>query len=797
MDFIIQTITSLFRRGQSNMIKIICLAVGLSLGLILLAKVCFENSLNSFFPNYDRVFLITESYKLPNDKEFHNMYYVPGGVAHGFANAIPQIELATRITPLAYDDNKLVVDEFDHLAARIIGADTCFFDMLGTPVLIGNPKEILDIPGGVMVSRSMAEKMGGMDVAIGKKVRLEDMEDGNNMAVQGIFEDLPETCMFKADVIVSINVMGEYSVNNWIGNERYLSYVKLTDASDRDNVVKSMKVEQDIHIEPEWLEESGIEASFKLMSLDEYIDCDVKERNLKYLMLFLGISLIVISTLNYLLIVISTLVNRVKEVAVYKCYGASWKFLLGMTLRESALHLSLALVLGAMIILATRGIAESLMNASLESLFSYRTLGIILLICIILLAITTVIPAYIFTNIPVAAAFRSFKESKKKWKLILLFVQFASTACIVGLLTTVTWQYDYIENIDRGYDYNNILLVNCTGISVDQQQTIMSEIRKMPDVKYVSSCFDLPFGLSGNNAHLPNTVQELFNIGDFYNVTDDFFKAMGVDIIDGTTFNPEADNTHTIMISRRFVDRMHELGEWDGSAVGKEIYISEHCNSYSDTYTVVGVYDNIMATIGNSFDERPTVMFYDGIDKPDYSHPRYILIRMLNMDKVSIDRINHFLKTTVTRRECETEPFKGLILATLTNERNMRDALLICTIVALIISLLGLYGYTMDEVNRRRKEIAIRKVLGTTSFGIMRIISQDITRIAIPALLIGAAVAFYASMELLKIYSERIDPSVFLYIGIAASIFIVIMLCVAVQLYKASNENPVNNLKSE
>ncbi|MCQ2237089.1 MAG: ABC transporter permease [Bacteroidales bacterium] len=797
MNFIIQTLSSLFRSGQSNLIKIVCLAVGLSLGLILIAKVCFENSLNSFFPDYERVFIVKESYKLPNDKEFNDLYYIPGGAATGFAKAIPQIELATRFTPLAYDDNKIVVDEAEHLSAHVWGADTCLFDLLGTSILIGNAKTILNKPGGVMVSRSMAEKMGGIEAAIGKKVRLEDMEDGNNMVIEGIFEDFPETFMVEADVLVSIHVMGENSTNNWMGNERYLSFVKLVPGASRDEVLKSMKIEQDIHVKPEWLENAGIEASFQLLSLDELINNDDKDRNLKYLMLFLGIALILISTLNYLLIVISTLINRVKEIAVYKCYGASWKFLLGITLRESAVHLTLALVMGAIIIISTRGIAENLLNASLEALFAYRTLIVIFIICVVLLAITAGVPTYIFSKIPVAAAFRNFKESKKNWKLVLLFVQFASTACIVGLLVTVTWQYNYIEKLDRGYDYEKIMMVNCTGVSVDQQAALMSDIRKMPGVEYVSSCFDLPFGLSGNNAHLPNTVQELFNIGDFYNITDDYFKVMGVDIIDGTAFNPESDNRRTIMISKKFVDRMHELGFWNESAIGKNIYITEHSNDYNDTYTIVGVYNDIMSMQGGSFDDRPTVMFYDGKDKAEYSHPRYLLIRMQNMDKETTDRINTLLSNAVTRRECIAESLKMVILLTLSQERNMRDALLICTIVALIISLLGLYGYTMDEINRRRKEIAIRKVLGTSSFDIMRIISQDITYIAIPALLIGAATAYYLSMELLKMYAVRIDPNVMLFIGIATVIYLVIMLSVALQLYRASNENPVNNLKAE
>lgn len=796
MDFIIQIITSLFRRGQSNLIKIICLAVGLSLGLVLIAKVCFENKRDSHIPHKDRVYLLKEHAKLPNEKEAFDMAYISGGVASCCAAEIPQIEVATSVTPIVASDVKVVVDGTQRLYAKTIGVDTNFFDVFGMEVLVGRPKDILELVGHAMISRSLADKLGGIDNAIGKTVESE--ENSNiRMVIDGVYEDIPESSTVRADIVTSSKIIGEWHMTNWLGGERFLSYVRIINESDRKEVIEAIRKVQDKYVDPDFLTKANFELEYKLVTVDEWLESNKTEHNLKLLMLFLGIALIVISTVNYLLIVISTLVNRVKEVAVYKCYGASINFLLKMTFKESVLHLSLALLLGAIIVLSIKNIAETLLNASLEALFDHETLIVIALICIVLVIVTTIIPAYIFSKIPVAAAFRNFKESKKKWKLLLLFVQFASTSGIVGLLATVTWQYDYTETIDRGYNYNNLLTVNCVGVSSDRQKTLMAEIRKMAEVEYVSSCVDLPFDLTGNNVFLPEGDQmELFNIGDFCSVSEDYYKTMGVDIVDGAAFDSRADNSRAVMVSEKFVKRMKELGFWEGSGVGKEVCITWH-SSEGEVYTVAGVYQEIVCGMENGFDDRPTVMFYDCPEQEKYSRQRYILIRMYNMSKSAIERINELIRENVSEKDVECEPFKVFIQVQLSNERNMRDALLICTIVALIIALLGLYGYTMDEVNRRRREIAIRKVLGTSVIGIMRIISKDITLVAIPALLIGAMAAFYASMELLKSYSVRIDPSVFLYIGIAACIYVVIMLCVVAQLYKAANENPVNNLKAE
>ena len=173
------------------------------------------------------------------------------------------------------------------------------------------------------------------------------------------------------------------------------------------------------------------------------------------LLLILAVILIFATVMNYILIVISTLINRTKEVAVYKCYGASTRNLLGLTFTESLIHIVLALIFGLFIILLFRSRIESLLDASLGALFTLQTMSVLAWICVLVFLITAFIPAYLYLHVPVAAAFRNYKESRRYWKLALLFVQFVATAYFVSMLFIVNRQYPHLINTDLGYSYRS------------------------------------------------------------------------------------------------------------------------------------------------------------------------------------------------------------------------------------------------------------------------------------------------------------------------------------------------------
>ena len=122
---------------------------------------------------------------------------------------------------------------------------------------------------------------------------------------------------------------------------------------------------------------------------------------------------------------------------------------------------------------------------------------------------------------------------------------------------------------------------------------------------------------------------------------------------------------------------------------------------------------------------------------------------------------------------------------------------MICGLMILLISLIGLIGYVIDEVNRRRKEIAIRKVNGATLTNVLRMFIKDVTVVALPALVMGAVIAYYIAKEWLQTFSERVSLNPIYFLLCILVLLIVIVIVVVANCYKIANSNPVDYLKTE
>lgn len=380
---------SLFKKGRSNGIKILALAVGLAMGLVLVAKVCFERSYDNFYPDNERIYLVKSD--LNRDGKKDSWGQVSGAIAPGMKAEVPGVEFATRYTRIGENNELIMTPEEQYLTATILLADTSFFDIFPRPLLVGDPKDILARPGYVMISRSLAEKMGGVGNAVGKTF-VRDANHGSPFTIGGVFEDIPENSHLRYDAVASLATMPEWSTTNWLGNDRYIAYVKLLPGTDPNGLAPAIRRMQERNQDMEGLKKAGVDLSYSISPLQDIHNNNKEVKDMNYMLIFMAIILISIAVLNYILVVISTLIGRAKEVAVHKCYGASGKNIFGMILSESFLHLLLSLLLAAFLIVIFKGKIEDLLSASLSALFTLPTMSILLAICVVVFAVTGFVP---------------------------------------------------------------------------------------------------------------------------------------------------------------------------------------------------------------------------------------------------------------------------------------------------------------------------------------------------------------------------------------------------------------------
>ena len=779
---------SLFKKGRSNGIKILSLGVGLAMGLVLISKVCFERSFDKFYPDSDRIYRLHEN--IIRDGEYKSYGQVSGGVATAMQVEIPEVEKATRLTYIGGDKELFKTQDGNRYSARyVVMGDTNVFDLLPRPILIGDPKETLSRPGYVMISNRIAKLLGGAEQAVNKEFEFES-SPGQTYTIGGVFEDVPENSHLRFEIVASLEGMSKWSRVNWVGYDRFLGYVKLYPGTDPESLTTAIREMQGRHCDLEEVKKAGIDLTYSLVPLMDMHSNSDEVKSMNSLLGFLAFVLIFTAAMNYVLIVISTLINRTKEVAVHKCYGASDKNLFGMIMSETCLHMLISLLLAAFLIVLFRTKTEELLGATLGALFSTQTIVILIGVCIVIFFITGLIPTYMFLRIPVAAAFRNFKESRRYWKLCLLFIQFLATAYLVALLSVINKQYDYMVNVDPGYAYEKLAYCSTQGVEESVRNTAIEELRKIPEVDKVSACYDLPIsGMSGNNVSLPGDDRELFNIADMYWVKDDFFSLMEIPVIEGEVFRSDGSASNKVMVSRSFVEKMEQVAGWTGSAIGKNIIITEHSQN-GEPFTICGVYEDVCIGSTGNPDTRPTALFYD-------RYAPMILIKFHEMSPENIKKAQKVLEDVMPDRNVTVTAYYMDMIDLYKDSRTFRDSVMIGGIVTLIIALIGLLGYTSDETNRRGREIAIRKVNGATAWSILKMISKDISYIAIPAIVIGMTVAYYSGTGWLEKFTEKAPIGFFIFLAGAMMVYVLIIACVLYRAWAVSNSNPVDSLKSE
>ena len=787
----ISAIKTLNKRGQHNWTKILCLAVGLAAGVVLIGKVGFEQSYDDFFPTSERIYVVCEDVIL--DGDYLHFPQTAGAIAPAMKRYCPQIEAATRYTTVA-GDMPLVTDDGKRVRTNFALADSCLFDVFPFRILAGDSKKTLSEVDCCMIPRSLAEKLAGPGKhleLVGKKV-FYNKRGGWALTIGGIYEDIPlNSKLHGMEVMISMPTITKLmwdGRDNWVGNDRYEGYVRLAEGVTADDLKPQLDKMKRENLPLEELKKAGVEMGFSLTPLIDYHAKDEGTRRMTWILSLLAAILIGCAVMNYLLLVVGGISRRAREMAVHQCYGAEPRHIYYKMMAESVVHLLLSLALAALLLYAAKDVVEQLTYAPLPVLLGAGcNRWMIAATCLVVLLITGVIPGYIYTHIPLAAAFKNYSQSHRLWKLLLLGLQFVSATLLVVLLMVVGRQYRMMIADDLGYDYSTLGSVLGSGVSAEQRQLAIEELRKLSAVKGVTMAYaNLTEHQSGDNILLPGDDREYMNIADLYFVGDGYFDVMGIPVVSGRTFTEQTDTLREVMVSEKFEQKMKELAGWD-RAVGKQII----CTSFQGSYTIVGYKDVRIGSITNP-DTRGSCCFYSR--KPEQM--RYIFIRFQNME--GLEAANKCIKEIATDNpDIAVTPYNQMVTELYTDARHFRTTVMIGGLVALIIALVGLIGYLSGEIARRQKEIAIRKVNGAKISDVLRLFQTDILKVALPAVTIGAIGACYVARLWLEQFSEKTTLSPVIFIGGAIVVIAVILSVVCFSCYRVATSNPVNYLKNE
>lgn len=771
------------------LIKVLSLSIGLSVGIVLIAKVFFELSYDSFYKDIDRVYTIRNWYSQNGDE--HDYGQVSGAVSVGFMEEVPGIEVGTRTTFVFNGDTYLDADG-NKLKGILVCADTCFFKVFDRPILAGDPVQVLGKWGSVMVSRSFAEKMGGVQECIGKQIANADM-DGLKMTIEGVFDDFPQNGSLDYDILLSMDTYGKRSTDNWLGNDRYKGYVKLASGIDPNTLSDAIRKMQEAHQPLEQMEAQGISLRYFLSPFSTMHTSSPKVKTQVILLSIVAALLIIISLLNYILIVISSMVKRSREVGVRKCYGAEGKHIYGMLTKEALLHITLSLVIAAIIIFAGRGIVENLLGVPFQTLLVPQSIVAIAAVLLLVLVISIVVPAELYQRIPIYVALKNHKENSRRWKLGLIGVQVLINVFLVVMMLIIGSQYQKVSNADTGYDYKNLYYFDLFDGDRHAQVRAVETLRRLPEVSGVAAAYNLPYsGSNGDNVYLPEDDRELFNIADQYECSPEFYELLNIRFVEGRAPRDSSE----VVVDEKFVQKMACFTDWSDGAVGKQVFITGHGgNGMMDKgyFTISGVYKSFL--IGNlqDVDERPGALFYGEIGSMAHWMP-HILFKVR---PDALEKVRGALNEALPDKEINIVSYAEEMRAAYADSKKMRNTMALGVVFSLLIALLGLIGFIKDESLRRSKEMAVRKINGATTRDILSIFAKDIMKLSAVMAVIACAAAFFVAHKWLEQFAEKVSLNPLYFIGGAALTLLIVLSVVVLNCLKIARANPVDSLKNE
>ncbi len=797
------------RTKSDILIKVLSLGVGLAVGIVLIAKVFFELSYDSFYKDIDRVYTINTWYSQHGDEQDYGQ--VSGGVAVGFMEEVPGVEAGTRTT-FIFNGDTYLDEEGNKLKATLVCADTCFFKVFDRPILAGDPVKILGKWGGVMVSRSFAEKLvdssalpqndnvilsGAKDLSsvIGKMIYNEDMED-LKLPIEGVFEDFPKNGSLDYDILLSMISYNEWSINNWMGNDRYKGYVKLMPGVDLNTLTDAIRKMQEAHQPVAQMEAQGMRMTYFLKPFSKMHTSMPEVKSQVILLSIVAALLILISLLNYILIVISSMVKRSKEVGVRKCYGAEGKHIYVMLTKEASIHIALSLVLAALIIFAGRSIIENLLGLPFQTLLVPRSILAIGLVILFVLVISIVVPAELYQRIPVDAALKNYTENSRRWKLGLLGVQVLINVFLVVMMLIIGRQYQLVNHSNPGYDYENLFYINLFDRDQLAQARAVETLRSLPEVSGVAASYNLPFeGSNGDNIYLPEDERELFNVADQYDCSDGFYELMDIQFVDGRA----PRDTTEMAVDEKFVARMADFVDWSDGPVGKQVYITGHDHPIVlsndmgvSPYTISGVYKSYL--IGNltRVDPRPSVLFRAEIGSGSWMP--HILFKVR---PEALPKVQDALSQALEGREINILSYEEQMRAAYDDSKKMRNTMALGAVFSLLIALLGLIGFIKDESLRRAKEMAVRKINGATTRDILSVFAKDIMKLSAVMAVIACVAAFFVAHKWLEQFAEKVSLNPLYFIGGALLVLLIVLGVVVLNCLRIARTNPVESLKNE
>ena len=795
MKIIIRNFTSIFRKFvAANLLNLLGLSLAFASFFVIMTQVNYDLGFNKSFTEHENLYRL--SMELGAGMEDYGAT-LPRPLVEQLAAASPHVtDYGIKQGWTNYD--QFLVGEQEYSLTLTYGIHD--FLSVFKPTVIDGDLKGLQQNGNIVLTQSEAVRIFGNTDAVGKTLNYK-WEDDDFYNVCAVIEDYPENNLLHGSCFIGVN-SNEDNYHNW----NYDAYIRVDDVKNLPMVLTAMR-QKAIQLFKENLNMSGQQEKNALQVVltpvaDTHFSKDLNKNTLDtysvdrssvYLLICFSLLVIVIAAVNFMNFNLAETPMRIRSINTQKVLGATTAILRGSLLAEAVIISLIAFVLAmAMVYLAHDLGLQDLVQGSILLQDHLWLIGLTLMISLVVGLLAGAYPAYYVTSFPPALVLKgSFGLSPKGRVLrtILICLQFVVSFILVIGVGIMYLQSHLIFHTDYGFDKDEVMVVPTAPDTRNHADAIDADLRKIPGIEGASlaqnvlGCSDRyqTWGRGEGAKHMTFTC--IF-------VDWRFLDVMGIDIVEGRNFR-ETDGDVYI-----FNESAKKKYPW--LAVDKPIN--------DEGITVVGFCEDIKYSSLRVDDSQLPIAFMVPDRKGYYWNEGQWRNVLLARVAKGVDKREAKQKVleTVLKYEHDNKPtvndlryVDDELEKSYQQERLFTKQILLFSLLAILISIIGVFGMTMFESEYRRKEIGVRKVFGSSTKEILMMFNRRYLYILLACFVVAAPIGYMVGVHWLEGFAVRTTISPLLFLVSFLLIALITILTVTYQSWKNATENPVNSIKNE
>lgn len=774
---------NMMRNKTFSLINVMSLAIGITCTIFIFLWVHDERTYDKFQKNYDNI------YQVMAHRDFKNNIMTDPNMVFPLASALqknfPQIKNAVMTTQDEWD---IFSDGENKIKKTGLTVGGNFFEMFSWKFIYGSAANALSDPNSLVLTESTARAFFGKANPVNKVLKMNNETD---MKVTGVVADPPGNSTIQFEFIKPFNYSDpevKANMEEWL-NSSWKVYLQVTPGTNMamlDKNITRLKVQHN--------QKDNISTYFTFPMNKWRLYSDFKDGKnvggmIEYVRLFTIIAIIIllIACVNFMNLSTARSEKRAKEVGVRKTLGSNKKQLIIQFFLESMIITFVAFIfsLAAVYILlpSFNSLVDKHLTLNLSQPFVW--VGGIAIIMLTGIIAGSYPALYLSSFNPVKVLKGTFLSGRKAIlpRRILVVGQFVISILLISATIIIYQQIRHVKDRDLGYNDNNLIMLDSSPDIQKNYAVIKNELLKTGMVHSVTRTFS-PITDIWWKSPAPHWEGEPANanlIVTGFSTGRDFTKTMGIKMLQGKDFTGMPSDSSAMMLNKAAIEVM-----------GLKNPIGMQMRYGPKTYTVTGVTNNVVMESPYKPVE-PLMIFY----RPDNSNIVNIRLNETANVKKALTAIGGIFKSynpsvpfeyKFTDQEFEKKFITEELIGKLTN---------IFSALAIFICCIGLGGLASFTIEKRIREIGIRKVLGSTVGQVLMLIAKEFLKLVFIAFLVSVPIAWLSMNNWLQHYDYRIDISVWLFVVVGLGILLLTLLIVCLNTIRAAIANPVKSLRTE